>query len=312
MYGLMLMEMAQSCTAVPDDCEWHRVVVVQQGMGGPLTLALDVTDTTAPKFLWEHVDASDSSAIGYTTGRPAVGNIYDVSDSSSPVDRYVAFWGSGRAVPISLDSSYYKATEGNLYMWAIGDDYYETTTANYQGGASYGTPTGDNYHPEVDVHGTSLNVDGTDSDYKLAYISAALAIVDVDSDGDVDTLYFPMTTTYKPTSEGGSLSTIADPGSTWMYKACVDTSSPGGEFTWAEFFDPKDDSVLNFRPPVYYAATTAWHTDGQLGVYWGTGTPFDRDMNRRGFFLCYEGQQSRKLFKFYGFSNKWMWNQWCI
>ena len=88
-------------------------------MGGPLTLALDVTDTTAPKFLWEHVDASDSSAIGYTTGRPAVGNIYDVSDSSSPVDRYVAFWGSGRAVPISLDSSYYKATEGNLYMWAL-------------------------------------------------------------------------------------------------------------------------------------------------------------------------------------------------
>ena len=118
-------------------------------------------------------------------------------------------------------------------MWAIGDDYYETTTANYQGGASYGTPTGDNYHPEQSVHGTSLNVDGTDSDYELAYISAALAIVDVDSDGDVDTLYFPMTTTYKPTSEGGSLSTIADPGSTWMYKACVDTSSPG-EFTWAE------------------------------------------------------------------------------
>ena len=52
-----------------------------------------------------------------------------------------------------------------------------------------------------------------------------------------------------------------------MYKACVDTSSPG-EFTWAEFFDPKDDSVLNFRPPVYYAATTAWHTDGQW-VYTG-------------------------------------------
>ena len=49
---------SKSCTAVPDDCEWHRVVVVQQGMGGPLTLALDVTDTTAPKFLWEHVDAS--------------------------------------------------------------------------------------------------------------------------------------------------------------------------------------------------------------------------------------------------------------
>jgi Tfp pilus tip-associated adhesin PilY1 len=35
----------------PDGSEWKRVVVVQQGMGGPVTLALDITDTTSPKFL---------------------------------------------------------------------------------------------------------------------------------------------------------------------------------------------------------------------------------------------------------------------
>lgn len=275
---------AKSCNAVPNDCEWKRVVVVQQGKGGPLTLALDITDTTAPKYLWEHVDDSDSTAVGYTVGRPVIANFYDASDSSNPIDRYVAFWGSGRAVAYSNSATYYKSTEANLYMWAIGDDYFGTTAAAYQDTLGLGSPQGDNGHPESSLYGSTLNLD-SDADYEYAYISAALAVVDVDSDGDADTLYFPVTTAYKPASEGGSLSTVKDPGSTWMYKACVNTSSPG-EFTWAEFFDPVDDGSLLYRPEVYYAATTAWHTDGQLGVYWGSGSPYDRDTNRRGYFFA--------------------------
>ncbi|MEC7984133.1 MAG: hypothetical protein VX278_03145 [Myxococcota bacterium] len=274
----------KDCNSVPNDCEWKRVVVVQQGKGGPLTLALDITDTTAPKFLWEHVDESDSTAIGYTVGRPVIANIYDASDSSNPIDRYVAFWGSGRAVPYSTNQTYYKSTEANLYMWAMGDDYFGTTSAGYQDSAGLGSPQGYNGHPESSVYGSSLNID-SDSAYEYAYISAALAVVDVDSDGDADTLYFPVTTAYKPISEGGSLSTITDPGSTWMYKACVSTSSPG-KFKWAEFYDPVDDGSLLFRPEIYYAATTSWHSDGQLGVYWGSGSPYDRNTNRRGYFFA--------------------------
>ncbi|MEC8276649.1 MAG: hypothetical protein VXZ96_05125 [Myxococcota bacterium] len=275
----------KDCVSVPNNCEWKRVVVVQQGKGGPLTLALDITDTMSPKYLWEQIDESDNTAIGYTTSRPVVGSIYDYTDSSNPKDRYVAFWGSGRAVPNATNAAYYKSTEGNVYMWNMGDDYFNTQNAGYQDSSNTGSPAGDNYHPELSVYGSSLNID-SDAQYEYAYISAALAAVDVDSDGDIDTLYFPITTAYKPTSEGGlGLNSITDPGSSWMYKACVSTTSPG-TFTWAEFYDPVDTGNLLYRPEVYYSATTAWHSDGSLGVYWGSGSPYDRDSARRGYFFA--------------------------
>lgn len=275
----------KDCFSVPNDCEWKRVVVVQQGQGGPLTLALDITDTTAPKYLWEQIDESDNTAIGYTTSRPVIAPIYDYSDSSSPKDSYVAFWGSGRAVPNATNETYYKSTEGNIYIWNMGDDYFGTQSEGYQDTSSTGSPAGDNYHPEADVYSSLLNLD-SDSQYEYGYISAALAVVDVDSDGDADTLYFPITTAYRPTSEGGlGLTSITDPGASWMYKACVDTTNPG-VFTWAEFYDPVDTASLLYRPEVYYAATTAWHSDGSLGVYWGSGTPYDRDSARRGYFFA--------------------------
>ena len=96
------MGMVQELSSVPSACEWRRVVVVSQGKGGPVTMALDITNPTAPTFLWEQVDEADSTAIGYTTSRPVVANIYDASDSSNPVDNYVAFWGSGRSVPYGI------------------------------------------------------------------------------------------------------------------------------------------------------------------------------------------------------------------
>ena len=278
---------SKDCTSVPGNCEWHRVVVVSQGKGGPITLALDITDSTAPKFLWEQVDETDYTAIGYTTSRPVIGNIYDASDSSDPVDNYVAFWGSGRAVPYGVDSAFYSASEANIYMWSLGDDFYGTTSYEYQDTSSNGSPRGDNDHPETSTYGSllSYSVD-SDDEYEYGYISAALAAVDVDSDGDVDTLYFPVTTAYRPTDEGGSGYTdVTDPGSSWMYKACLDTENPG-DFDWAEFYDPVDDGSLPVRPEVYYAATTSWHTDGELGIYWGTGTPYDRLGNRRGYFFA--------------------------
>ena len=274
----------KDCTAVPGNCEWRRVVVVSQAKGGPVTMALDITDPTTPTFLWEQVDEADYTAIGYTTSRPVIANIYDASDSSNPVDNYVVFWGSGRAVPYGIGASYYAATEPNIYMWSLGDDYFGTTTEYYQDTENNGSPRGDNGHPESTL-GSTLNADG-DSNYEYGYISAAIAAVDVDSDGDVDTLYFPVTTAYRPTSEGGSgVSSITDPGSSWMYKACIDTTTPG-DFDWVEFYDPVDDGGLLRRPEVYYAATTSWHSDGSLGVYWGTGTPFDRESSTRGYFFA--------------------------
>ena len=284
---------AKSCDSVPDDCEWRRVVVVQQGKGGPVTLALDITDTDSPTFLWEQTDETDTNAMGYTTGRPVIGNVYDTSDTSNPKDNWVVFWGSGRGVPYTSDTAYYENHESNLYMWALGDDYWGTLDVGYQApSTSAEWARGDNYHPEASL-GSSLQTDSdAASHYEYAYISASLAAVDTNSDGDVDTLYFPVTTSYKPSSEGGSgPGDVADPGSTWMYKACVDTDDPG-DLEWVEFYDPVDDGGLTdsdgtgFRPEVYYSATTSWLSDGSLGVYWGTGTPYNRTGSETGYFFA--------------------------
>ena len=281
----------KECNSVPEDCEWRRVVVVQQGKGGPVTLALDITDTNDPIFLWEQVDEVDPSAQGYGVGRPAVGMVYDAtgvtSPSGEPIDRWVAFWGSGRGVPYGeggSSTSSYEMTEANVYAWHLGDDRWGTTSLKLQGGT--GSPRGENVHPEASL-GSALQLD-TDAAGHLeyGYISAALAVVDVDSDGDVDTMYFPVTTSYKPTSEGGSgPGDASDPGSTWLYKACIRTDAPG-ELDFVEFFDPIADGGLSARPEVYYAATTAWHRDGSLGVYWGTGTPYSRIGLEAGYFFA--------------------------
>jgi len=280
---------AKECTTVPDDCEWKRVVIVQQGKGGPSTLALDITSTKSPKFLFEQVDEGDYTALGYTVSRATIANIYDETDSSNPVDRYVGLWGSGRAVPYTSSSgdTYYESTEANLYMWAIGDDYWGTTSAGFQEDSTGGYARGSNGHPEGDSLGSSLDSDSdSEGHYEYAYIAAALTAVDVDSDGDADTVYFPVTTTYTPTDEGGSgPGDVADPGSTWMYKACIDPEDPG-ELEWVEFFDPIDDGGISSRPEVYYAATTAWHNDGSLGLYWGSGTPYERTGSDAGYFFA--------------------------
>ena len=277
----------KDCDAVPDDCEWHRVIVVQQGKGGPVTLALDITNPTDPKFLWEQTDETDSSAMGYTVGRPVIANIYDASDSE-PHDRWVAMWGSGRAVPLSTSTAYYKSSEANLYMWHVGDSRWIPESSYLY------SERGDNGHPEAS---SAVNMD-SDSNYEYGYIAAALAVVDVDSDGDADTVYFPVTASYTPTDEGGDgPSSPKDPGSTWMYKGCIDTTDPD-DLTWVEFYDPDDDGDLGHRPEVYYAATTSWHTDGQLGVYWGTGTPYDRDSSKNGYFFAVKDSNPKSCTSF--------------
>lgn len=271
----------KDCTDL-DDCEWRRVVVVQQGKGGTVTLALDITNPTAPEYLWEQTDTVDSSAMGYTISTPVIANVYDKSGSDSTKwhDRWVAMWGSGRAVPWGLGGSNYEDAEANIYMWHIGDDYWGTSSVGYK-------TEGDNGHPEWSVYGSTLDKD-SDGHYEYGYISGALAVVDVDSDGDADTVYFPVTTSYKPADEGGDgPGDVEDPGSTWMYKACIPGKNPD-DLHWVEFYDPIDDSdgAITKRPEVYYAATTAWHTNGSLGVYWGTGSPYDRDLTTPGYFFA--------------------------
>lgn len=287
--------------------EWHRIVVVQQGMGGFSTLALDITDPQSPEFLWEAYDnLPDKTAMGYSMGRPIVANTYDES-GSEPVDRYVVFWGSGRAAPAgeSTTGDYpgYAVTEPNLYLYAAADDWYS-------GGMS--SPLWDPYddgpstaeHPDTDTIGSGFDLD-LDGDGKLeyGYVSGSLAAVDTNNDGDVDVIYFPMTTTYAPATgssetTGGPPNSASDQNHTWIMKAILDPSDPGNP-TWCTFYDPVDGvsghpgpiSDGSMRPEVFYSITTAWLHDGgssgRLGVYWGTGSPFSRATGDPGYFFAF-------------------------
>jgi len=283
-----------------DGSEWHRVVVVQQGMGGPVTLALDITDPSAPEFLWEQTNEVDTTATGMTTGRPVVFNVYDATIPTRAHDQWVAMWGGGRAVGFTGDSgnNYWRSTEANLYMWNMGDDWRGTESVGYSN-------AGDNIDdafPDLASHRAALGKPGTgigrgdvnenDTPNRLeyAYISAALAAVDTDGDGDGDVVYFPVTTAYRPGDEGGGGPSDAEsPGSSWVYKAILDSSDPD-DLTWCEFYDPyygtDGSNGVSVRPEVYYAATTSWLRDGGLGVYWGTGTPYDRSSGGRGYFFA--------------------------
>jgi len=275
--------------------EWHRVVVVQQGMGGTTTLALDITDPQSPVFLWEQTNETDWSAMGYTVGRPVIFNVYDASDSSDPHDRWVAMWGGGQAVgyaSTSTGTDYFRSTEASLYMWNVGDDVWGTQSVGYSDAGNNVSGT----HPDLTSNGGGeswgdLDYDA-DAPLENSYIAAALAAVDVDGDGDGDVLYFPVTTAYKPYDESGSGSADVEvPGSSWMYKAVIDTANPD-ELEWCHWYDPRNGTDGSngipggIRPEVYYSATTAWLPDGSLGVYWGSGTPFAREVTNRGYFFA--------------------------
>ncbi len=275
--------------------EWHRVLVVQQGMGGPTTLALDITDTQSPTFLWEQTNTTDTSAQGYTVGRPVVFNVYDGSDASNPHDRWVAMWGGGQAVgytSLTTGTEYFRSTEASLYMWNVGDDVWGTNSVGYSDAGNNVSST----YPDLSTNGGaeawgSLDYD-SDAPLENSYIAAALAAVDVDNDGDGDVVYFPVTSVYRPTDEsGGGMTDIQVPGSSWMFKAVIDTSNPD-ELEWCPWYDPVNGTngsngiPGSFRPEVYYAATAAWLPDGKLGIYWGTGTPFGREVSTRGYFFA--------------------------
>ncbi len=284
-FGDNTLDGVKDCSSLPDNCEWRRIVVVQQGKGGPVTLALDITETQNPKFLWEQVNTVDYSANAYTVSRPVIANLYDATDSTDPKDAWTVIWGSGRAVPQATDEDYYLSAEANLYFWKVGDTYWDSAGYDYDAQTLSGDwdTEGSNGHPEMDDYPSALDAD-SDGHYEYGYISGSIATVDFDGDGDADVIYFPATTSYVPTDEGGSGVgvDVADPGHTWMYKAIIDTTDPDDP-SWCEFVDPLD--YVGARPEVYYAPTVTFHPDGSLGIYWGTGTPYERSASANNGYL---------------------------
>jgi hypothetical protein len=278
------------------DCEWRRVAVVRQGIGGPVTLALDITDPGAPEFLWEVTNDENPTAMGFTTGRPVVLNIYDTGGSTDG-DRAIVLWAGGRSPDVygASGTYYYETTGADLYTWALGDDAWSG------GMDERDFPTkGDNiYHEHPDFSGNGggegagvLKVDSDNQTFELSFISATPAVVDVDGDGDADVAYFPVSTPYRPDDEGGAgAGTLTTEGSSWIYKVIFSSSDPE-EYTWCTWYDPLDGNGgasgggIGERPEVFYSVTTTVLSGGDIGVYWGTGTPFARDVSHDGYFFA--------------------------
>jgi hypothetical protein len=258
-----------------DGSEWHRVVVVSQGVGGPAVLALDITDPRDPIFLWEMATAGNETAAARATSTPIIANLLD-STGDELRDIWTALWGSGRAVGSSGTAAY---SEASLRSWAIRDTWWADPQFDYEDFGHAGTfdPLGSVVHPEFADLGSLLDLDG-DGRPEFGEIPGGLTVVDVDNDGDADVVYVAVTALYETADLGDEdgdgitgTSDLVDPGSSWLYKAILDPSNPG-EPTWCEVFDPQDDFFS--RPEMHHAATAAWHADGSLGLYFGSGTPF--------------------------------------
>lgn len=72
---------------------WHTILVGGLNKGGKAYYALDVTDPTAPKMLWQF-DTTNDSDLGYTYGNPIITKIKDQS-SATGASIWVAIFSSG-------------------------------------------------------------------------------------------------------------------------------------------------------------------------------------------------------------------------
>lgn len=219
--------------------EWVRVLLVGQGGGGRYYLALDITNPQFPIILWEDTnDTAPIAGMGATVSTPVAGVVYDGSNGPA-YDRWVAFFGSGEG-----DTD---AIEARLYIKAIGD----VTSVS---------PTMDTYADTGMKVKIDLNGDGSDDG--VGFPSNPTA-VDKDNDGDIDEVFL--------VSSSGV-----------MYKFVINTSSIDST-AGCLFFDPENAKVnssgsrvkIGARAKAYWAATAAFNPDGNLVLYWGTGSPYD-------------------------------------
>lgn len=219
--------------------EWARVLFVGQGGGGRSYLALDITNPQFPLILWEDSnDTAPLTGVGDTTSTAVAGLIYDLNNAPS-YDRWVAFYGSGEADGESIDARLYIKSMGDLFAISPTLDVYPDTGINVK----------------VDLDGNGTH-DGTG-------FPSNPTVVDKDNDGDVDEVFLVN-------------------GSGVMYKFVINTSDIS-QTTACLFFDPekarKTQGGATFkaaaRTRAYWAATAAFNGNGDLILYWGTGSPYD-------------------------------------
>lgn len=241
----------------PEGCEWHRVVVWAGGYGARHVYALDVTDPYAPLFLWERNDLTGNTGPGKgrAVGTPALGPFVD--RSGSPERRWIVFWGAGEQSPgVSVSSPGGQKVHASVFIHDM-----DTTTARVpteypqSGFRSTGTAT----HPHVSVW--ESDADGyeeydelppPDAGTLASGLFGSPAVVDLDGDGSVDVAYI-----------GDSLG--------YVTKTLFNEYSPASPVSCVFATpDPADQARhLWYRPAVFFSL------DGEVMVYYGSGSPHD-------------------------------------
>ena len=258
---------AKECATLAT-CEWRRIAVLAREDGGGGILALDITNPYSPTFLREYYGQAED---GMGTSRPVVANVFDDSDASTAEhkDRPVLFFGSGRPVDIrnAPSDGTRNGIEPAIRTLAITQTKPTDRTTF--------TAIADVVSPIPDWDGSASPDETTydgDSTMEFGGVGSPLALLDTDADGDADTAYFTLTKTFRETFDTAG----TGPGdhqqfpSTALYKACRETPGEPGEWTFLKLADLGATEV-------YYAPTLSYFTDGTLGIFWVTSTPYELD-----------------------------------
>lgn len=106
---------------------WKTILVSGLGGGGKYFIALDITDPTAPKALWQFTDAR----MGYSFGNPIITKLPAGTTSASNADI------GGKWVAL-LTSGYNNGNTGVLYVVDAytGEEYYRIKTCTNQASAA--------------------------------------------------------------------------------------------------------------------------------------------------------------------------------
>ena len=211
---------------------WKTIVVFGERRGGPYYHALDVTDTTAPKYLWSFTD----SKISETWSTPVIGKVKVSDGSGGTIDKYVAFFGGG----------------------------YDTANNNAHGKAVFAVDVATGSILWQYYYSTGAT---DDRKYMNFSIAADPLSLDLNSDGYVDRLYigdvggqlwkFDLSAT--ATLSGGTSGTVTNWTGKRFFAATPSQANPPatGEYYPAQ--------------AIYGGANAAYDTSSNLWIYFGTG-----------------------------------------
>ncbi len=231
----------------PRGCEWHRILVWSGGYGARHNYALDVTDPTTPRFLWERNDLNGNTGPGKgrAVGAPGIGSFFD--RSSGGERRWLVFWGAGEQSPnVSTTSSSSLRAHASVFIHDMDSTTARVpTTYNSQG---YSVP-----HPHSSV------TDGDSDGFKeYGVVSGVLekglfgspALVDFDGDQSIDAAYI-----------GDSLG--------YMFKVLFDEDTPASP-TRCLFASPDTGDVVKH---LWYKPAVFFNFAGEVLVYYASGSP---------------------------------------